>query len=270
MPEIPNERKTIPKQVRFEVFKRDSFKCQYCGRAAPDVILQVDHIHPVARGGDDAITNLITSCVDCNSGKSDRVLSDRTVISKVRDQLQELQERREQLEMMLAWKEGLRDLKEETLDRIVVYWDELAPGYTANEHGRRKLRAWLRAYALDEILEAMDVAAEKYLKFEPDEKSVTRESWALAFSKIPGCCRMSRQERDDPDLKEVFYIRGIVRNKCKDNRDYRYDDAEALSLISLARERGVSLSAIRHVALGCRFFNHFKDGMNDAMNRVDQ
>ena len=45
------KRKNLPKKIRFEVFKRDSFTCQYCGRMAPDVILEVDHILPVAEGG---------------------------------------------------------------------------------------------------------------------------------------------------------------------------------------------------------------------------
>jgi len=33
------ERKTISKKIRFEVFKRDSFTCQYCGKSAPEIIL---------------------------------------------------------------------------------------------------------------------------------------------------------------------------------------------------------------------------------------
>lgn len=45
------KRKAISKKIRFEVFKRDSFTCQYCGEKAPDVILHVDHIDPVAKGG---------------------------------------------------------------------------------------------------------------------------------------------------------------------------------------------------------------------------
>jgi 5-methylcytosine-specific restriction endonuclease McrA len=52
-------RKPIPKRIRFEVFKRDGFKCQYCGASAPDVLLQVDHIKPAAAGGEDDIINLI-------------------------------------------------------------------------------------------------------------------------------------------------------------------------------------------------------------------
>lgn len=45
------ERKPISKMLRFEVFKRDSFTCQYCGNMAPDIILEVDHINPVKNGG---------------------------------------------------------------------------------------------------------------------------------------------------------------------------------------------------------------------------
>lgn len=45
------QRTSIKKKIRFEVFKRDKFTCQYCGRKAPDIVLEVDHIHPVAEGG---------------------------------------------------------------------------------------------------------------------------------------------------------------------------------------------------------------------------
>ena len=59
-------RVSIPKSVRFEVFKRDKFKCQYCGDEAPNVILEIDHVIPVSRGGTNDIFNLVTSCRDCN------------------------------------------------------------------------------------------------------------------------------------------------------------------------------------------------------------
>ena len=94
-------RKAISKKTRFEVFKRDSFTCQYCGCAAPDVILHIDHINPVAGGGDNDILNLVTSCLDCNLGKGARTLDDKSSIAKQRAQLEELNRRREQLEMML-------------------------------------------------------------------------------------------------------------------------------------------------------------------------
>jgi len=63
------KRKAIPDSTRFEVFKRDQFKCQYCGRCAPEIVLEIDHVDPHSKGGSDEILNLITSCRDCNSGK---------------------------------------------------------------------------------------------------------------------------------------------------------------------------------------------------------
>ena len=107
-----SERKPIPKKLRFEVFKRDKFTCQYCGASAPNTVLHVDHIHPHSKGGDDTIFNLVTSCESCNLGKGDRQLSDESVIEKQKKQVLLLQERREQIEMMLEWKEGLMEEKD--------------------------------------------------------------------------------------------------------------------------------------------------------------
>ena len=104
-------RKSISKKTRFEVFKRDSFTCQYCGQSAPEVVLRIDHIHPVSKGGIDDVINYITACHDCNAGKSDNELTDDAVILKRKKQLDELQQRREQLEMMVQWQRGLLDLE---------------------------------------------------------------------------------------------------------------------------------------------------------------
>ncbi len=68
-------RKGLSQRVRFEVFKRDAFKCYYCGRTPPDVVLQVDHVLPISKGGSSEIANLVTSCFDCNIGKSNKDLT---------------------------------------------------------------------------------------------------------------------------------------------------------------------------------------------------
>lgn len=60
----------ISRRLRFEILRRDSYTCRYCGAKAPDVELQVDHVIPTALGGGDEPSNLVTSCTDCNQGKS--------------------------------------------------------------------------------------------------------------------------------------------------------------------------------------------------------
>jgi len=59
----------IGARIRFLVFKRDNFTCQYCGNKPPDVRLQVDHIIAKSKGGKDEIENFLTACSTCNLGK---------------------------------------------------------------------------------------------------------------------------------------------------------------------------------------------------------
>lgn len=60
----------ISRRLRFEILRRDGQTCRYCGAQAPDVKLTVDHVIPVALGGGDDPTNLVTACQQCNAGKS--------------------------------------------------------------------------------------------------------------------------------------------------------------------------------------------------------
>ncbi|MGW0626476.1 HNH endonuclease [Streptomyces sp. NPDC002758] len=60
----------VSKRLRYEILRRDNFACRYCGAAAPDVKLNADHVIPQSLGGSDEPTNLVTSCTDCNSGKT--------------------------------------------------------------------------------------------------------------------------------------------------------------------------------------------------------
>jgi hypothetical protein len=60
----------VSKRLRYEVLRRDNHACRYCGGAAPDVKLVIDHVVPVWLGGTDDPTNLVTACEPCNTGKS--------------------------------------------------------------------------------------------------------------------------------------------------------------------------------------------------------
>lgn len=75
---------SVSKRLRFEILRRDSHTCRYCGAQAPDVKLAVDHVVPVALGGEDVPENLVCACVSCNAGKSS-VPSDATLVADVAD-----------------------------------------------------------------------------------------------------------------------------------------------------------------------------------------
>lgn len=70
------ERGKMTKSLRYDIFKRDGFRCQICGRKIqddPDLILHVDHIIPISKGGLTTPDNLRTLCQDCNLGKSNKL-----------------------------------------------------------------------------------------------------------------------------------------------------------------------------------------------------
>lgn len=62
---------------RFTIFKRDDFRCVYCGDSPVDTKteLHVDHVFPRNSGGGNDLYNLVTSCQRCNLEKSSRPLS---------------------------------------------------------------------------------------------------------------------------------------------------------------------------------------------------
>lgn len=60
----------ISKRLRYEILRRDNHTCRYCGAAAPDATLTIDHVIPTALGGSDKSDNLVAACKDCNAGKT--------------------------------------------------------------------------------------------------------------------------------------------------------------------------------------------------------
>ena len=65
------ERGKMTPSMRYDVLKRDGFRCVLCGKNTNDGIkLHVDHILPIAKGGKTEFSNLRTLCNICNSGKS--------------------------------------------------------------------------------------------------------------------------------------------------------------------------------------------------------
>ena len=79
------KRRSLSLRTRFEILKRDNSTCRYCGAKAPDVVLHVDHVHPVALGGKNELENLVTSCRDCNAGKGACLIEDRSAFVRQLD-----------------------------------------------------------------------------------------------------------------------------------------------------------------------------------------
>ncbi len=220
--EVP-KRVSIPKSVRFEVFKRDHFTCQYCGQKAPDIVLHVDHIDPVSKGGSSEIINLITSCYACNLGKSDKRLTDTSAIDKQRKQLELIQERREQIELMFQWKESLSNLDKETLEMIKDYAHARIEPFTISENGEGTIRTLLRKYGIEDLLTAIDISADTYIKYDADGKP-TQHSVENFINKLGGILF-------NRSLKPIDQKLSQIKNKASNAFSY-YDPRRAAILLN--------------------------------------
>lgn len=154
------ERKPISKRLRFSVFKRDFFCCQYCGRKPPEVKLEVDHIVPLSKGGKDLIDNLATSCFDCNRGKADIELS---VIPETTEQkILIAREKEEQYREYKKLLKSIENREQEETKKLRSVWNEyFADDPNTEGFERSSLRLFVRKLGINTVVEAMYLACEK-------------------------------------------------------------------------------------------------------------
>lgn len=259
------KRKGLSKKTRFEVLKRDSFKCQYCGASAPDVLLQVDHIKPVAGEGTDDFWNLVTSCTSCNSGKSDRPLSDSSVLAKSKRQLDELQERREQIEMLLEWRNGLQNLAEETLDHVCsMCANYMQHDFTPSPQNRHKLGQLLNQYGFDLLAEAISISASQYLRVD-EEGDITMDSARTFLYKIGAICNVKSHSAQHPESNELYRLRGLLAYRLRKHDAMYYDATKALCRIRECLEIGISAESIRIAINSSKCWSQFMNRTRDLI-----
>jgi hypothetical protein len=87
-------------------------------------------------------------------------------------------------------------------------------------------------------------------------------SWETAFWKIRGVCRTERALADEPDLRELYYIRGILKNKCTSY----FDKVGALKYLKIARTWGISLSELGDIARQTQNWNHYIQLLSEAID----
>lgn len=226
---------SISKKKRFEIFKRDKFTCQYCGQKAPDVILEC--IHPQSKQGSDKTLNLITSCFDCNRGKSNVLLSNNTVLEKQHEQMSQLQERRDQIDMLFEWQQELMNLDDHIVEKLSKFWSELLNNeYSLTDSGKSCLKKIIKRFDIEEILSAMSISVKQYIQYQ--DNKLTEDSVRKSFNKIEPICKNRRNP--DPNKKDFYYIRKILLN-----RNCYVTDSVFFDLMEQCIEVGINLDNIK-------------------------
>lgn len=176
----------ISKRLRFEVMRRDEFRCYYCGTRGNETGsgLTIDHVVPVALGGTDDPENLVSACGDCNSGKTSTT-ADAALIAEV-DQATAIAKAARALAVDAI--EG--DLAAEAEFRADVWdgWGDYAPSYMR----------------------------------EPDDLDRYIDAWfkeGVPMLAILKAFRVAWDNRDVPKSSKVAYAGGVIRNIMRDAED---------------------------------------------------
>jgi len=249
-----SKRKAVSKKARFEVFKRDKFSCQFCGKSAPDCILEIDHLKPISKGGDNNILNLITSCYECNRGKSGNEISDDSIIKKQLNQLELLEEKRQQLKLLSKWKEGLNNVDSQYIKFYEKLFKDLSKlEYTLNENGRNGILKLRKKFTDEEIIDAAETSFRQYFKF-PKSAEEKSEQWNKALTYTGKILEVRKRTKENPEMADLYYCRGILRNKAQYKEDW-----QILKYLKDLLADGYSMEDIKDAARSCYSWNSFKN-----------
>lgn len=152
------KRKSLGKRARFEIFKRDGFRCRYCGADPVKTVLHVDHVVAVANGGSNEPDNLITSCRECNSGKSNVPLEQNRYAPAA--DVETVREHTEQLREFLALQKALTEARREAAETLAVHWEEVIGPMSQDMFQR--LQGLMREWPNERLVEAMNVTGRRH------------------------------------------------------------------------------------------------------------
>jgi hypothetical protein len=183
----------ISKKIRFEVFKRDGFRCAYCGKTPPSVVLEVDHIEPKSKGGADDINNLITACFDCNRGKKNIPLTKAP--AKLSENLEILKEQEAQLREYRKFAKKVEQRLVGDMDKVDEVYQRAFPEWCLSDSFRQEaLKTFLQRLPLSDVVDAMNIAV----------------------------CRMTDEGR------AIKYFCGVCWNKIRAQSDPNYETKREL------------------------------------------
>jgi hypothetical protein len=148
----------IGKRLRFEIFKRDGFRCVYCGATPTGSALQVDHVLATANGGTDDEANLVTSCQPCNGGKSAVPLEERR--ERVGLDPAIATEHAEQIRAYLAAQRELAACKAAVIGELEDAWRDIVGEEPRREFAGILLSA-IKDFPIDELLEVFAIVANR-------------------------------------------------------------------------------------------------------------
>lgn len=196
------KRTSISKKIRFEIFKRDGFRCAYCGQSPPVVILEVDHIEPKAKGGADDINNYITACFDCNRGKRDIPLE--KIPSQLIENIEVLKQKEEQIHEYRKFIKDIDKRINKDVKRVeMVFQERFEDRSFTDTFINGTLKRFLNSLPLHEVVEAMGIATSK----QSDSTACIKYFCGICWNKI--------KSKTDPDYAVLNSLKKYWQNQSR-------------------------------------------------------
>lgn len=169
----------IPKDLIWEVFKRDGFQCVFCQFAPYVKALKMIAKERVYRN-DYILDHLVTTCHSCiRNGVCKEHYKDYQVIPE--ELLTEMPNRNEQRSTMIECQKHLPG-HSITYEELSDYWTEIVGNYKLNDDELLSLRNLMKSFSFYNIKDAMDIVYIQFLR--KSAGNISHKQIQHAFSKI--------------------------------------------------------------------------------------
>lgn len=159
----------------------------------------------------------------------------------------------------------IRNMKNEILEQQKVVadmadlWASLVKPFELNDVGRSELGQLLDKFGAAIILDSMKVAVNKHVQME--DGVPTAATVNMAWHYIVKVASVKLGDIKQPNLKDVFYIRGILRNR------FNYcNEVLARQLLEEAIESGADVDALKKMAKYTRNWTEWHQEMRILLN----
>jgi hypothetical protein len=143
-------------------------------------------------------------------------------------------------------------------------WILLVPGFQLSDNGLSEIKKWTKRWDLMEIADAMRVSVDQYVKYPPTSEGEPRpdeESVNKAFNYVPRIIANKKTMAEKPYLKELYYIRGILKNRLS-----YCNPQKALEFLEEAYHADVPINELTDLAKTVRNWTLFVAGITNLIN----